>query len=287
MFYMLVPDPFGQVNGVRFTKGFVDSVTVGTLGHEFQHLINAGRRLYVNDAPTWEDTWLNEGLSHIAEELVFERAAGLTTRTRLDSTALLAPSVRSAFNFFLAKGNFLRLTSYLPVAETSSPYADNDDLETRGATWTFLRYAADRVNGNDVTLWQKLVASTKVAGMPNLTAALGISSTTLADWFRDWTVANYVDGYAAGPLDPRDTYRSWDLRSVIGALKSGGRPSYPVYPLVSHTLSDGVALTPSIRGGGAAYFRFSVGAGKLGRITTVGRGAPLPSNVVVSVVRTR
>jgi len=48
MFYMMVPDPSGTVNGNQFRLGFVDTLTTGVLAHEFQHLINAGRRMYVN-----------------------------------------------------------------------------------------------------------------------------------------------------------------------------------------------------------------------------------------------
>jgi len=288
MFYMLVPDPNGRVNGNVFRKGFVDSVTVGTLAHEFQHLINASRRIYVNDTDNWEDTWLNEGLSHVAEELVFDREAGLTSRTRLDSTALNATKVRSAFNFYMSSGNISRLGEYFTSSETNSPYADNDDLATRGATWAFLRYAADRANGTDATLWQKLVSTTKLNGMPNLRAALGLDAATMTDWFRDWTVANFVDGFAGGTLDPRYTYRSWNFRSVMGALKTPRNIIvYPAYPLQTRTLANGVAETPSIRGGAAAYFRFSVGSGKQGRIVTAGNGATLPSTVAISVVRTK
>ncbi|AHG88436.1 Peptidase M30, hyicolysin [Gemmatirosa kalamazoonensis] len=288
MFYMLVPDPTGRVNGNVFRKGFVDSVTVGTLAHEFQHLINASRRIYVNNADNWEDTWLNEGLSHVAEELVFQREAGITTRTRLDSTAINASRVRSAFNFYMQGGNISRLAEYFQSSEGSSPYADNDDLETRGATWAFLRYAADRVNGNDAALWQKLVTNTKLNGMPNLRAALGVDQATLTEWFRDWSIANFVDGVPGVTLDPRYAYRSWNFRSVMASLRSARNILlYSAYPIVTHTLRDGLAERPALRGGAAAYFRFTVGGGKQARILTAGSGAPLPANVALSVVRTR
>ena len=47
MFYLLAPDPTGAINGNVGATGFVDSVTTSVLAHEFQHLINASRRLYV------------------------------------------------------------------------------------------------------------------------------------------------------------------------------------------------------------------------------------------------
>ena len=49
MYYSLVPDPTGRFSDSRSKKN-VQELTPSTLAHEFQHLINAGRRLYVNNA---------------------------------------------------------------------------------------------------------------------------------------------------------------------------------------------------------------------------------------------
>jgi len=86
MFYMLVPDSTGVVNGNSRTKAFVLQVTVGTIAHEYQHLINAARRLYIlrQGGISWqEDLWLNEGLSHVAEELVYYRSSRNAARSNL------------------------------------------------------------------------------------------------------------------------------------------------------------------------------------------------------------
>ena len=289
MFYMLVPDPNGTINGNRRTAGFVDSVTVGTLGHEFQHLINASRRVYVNDADDWEDVWLGEGLSHIAEELVFYRAAGNAPRLRLTSDAIRASDkVRNAFNVY-AKGNFERLLTFQDSPEAASLYADDDELETRGATWQFLRYAADRVNGDDAALWRKLVATTKVWGQRNLQAALGVDGATLANWYRDFAVANYADALVTG-LNPTYAYRSWNFRDVVGGFRtSRGTQAFPVYPLATHTLAAGFPQTAQVRGGSAAYFRFAVPANKQATVRTRGvTGATAMAGTMrLAVVRTR
>src|SRR5256714_7395126 len=84
MFYMLAPDPAGIINGNTRTIDFVKSVTVATLAHEFQHLINASRHLYVNlGSSAFEDTFLDEGLAHVAEELAFYRSSGLSPRQNI------------------------------------------------------------------------------------------------------------------------------------------------------------------------------------------------------------
>ncbi len=72
MFYLLVPDPAGVINQNVRTREFVRTVTAGIVAHEFQHLINASRHLYVNlGSSDFEEGFLDEGLAHVAEELVF------------------------------------------------------------------------------------------------------------------------------------------------------------------------------------------------------------------------
>ena len=148
-FYMLTPDPSGSINQNVRTTGFVDSVTTAVLAHEFEHIINASRRLYVNNTPAFEDKWLDEGLAHVAEELLFYRESGLTARSNLDlTTARSTANIRVAFNNDMS-GNASRYRTYLERSATNSPYAPDDSLPTRGAAWSLLRYAVDRVNATD------------------------------------------------------------------------------------------------------------------------------------------
>jgi hypothetical protein len=144
-FYALAPDPQGTINGNRRTVGFVDSATVSVLAHELEHLINASRRLYVNlAAESFEDKWLDEGLAHIAEELLFYRESSTAPRTNLDVPKIQQRNaIVNAFNNDMI-GNAGRYRSYLVATQTSSPYADDDELTTRGAAWNWLRYLADQ-----------------------------------------------------------------------------------------------------------------------------------------------
>lgn len=148
-FYMLAPDPYGTINSNARSTGFVDSASTAVLAHEFQHIINASRRLYVNNTLAFEEKWLDEGLAHEAEELLFYREAGLSPRANLDFTAIRASAAqRIAYNSDMS-GNGSRYKAYLTAPATNSPYAANDSLPTRGAAWSFLRYAVDRVNATD------------------------------------------------------------------------------------------------------------------------------------------
>ena len=145
MFYLLAPDPTGAVNGNVRTTESVRRITAGVIAHEFQHLINSSRRLFINQGATWPETsYMEEGLSHIAEELVFYEASGLLPRSNLGINDIRANQQRlDAFNSYMIS-NAARFSNYLKTPGTNSPYQRDDDLETRGAIWTFLRYLADR-----------------------------------------------------------------------------------------------------------------------------------------------
>ena len=148
-FYMLAPDPYGTINSNARSTGFVDSATTAVLAHEFQHIINASRRLYVNNTLAFEEKWLDEGLAHEAEELLFYRESGLAPRANLDLAAVRATAAqRITYNSDMS-GNGSRYKSYLVAPASNSPYALTDSLPTRGAAWSFLRYAVDRVNATD------------------------------------------------------------------------------------------------------------------------------------------
>jgi hypothetical protein len=135
LFYMLAPDPSGAVNGNARSRDYVLRTSMGVLAHEFQHLISASRRLYVVQTANFQDrVWLDEGLSHIAEELTYYRASGLgpMRRLTLDSVRRTTPRLNALNNYNLS--NLGRLTSYLAAPEDNSPYAPDDSLATRGAT---------------------------------------------------------------------------------------------------------------------------------------------------------
>jgi hypothetical protein len=145
----MTPDPFGTINGNTRTRGFVDSVVVPVLAHELQHIINFSRRLYVNNSPVFEEHWLDEGLAHMAEELLFYREGEATPGSNYDIGALRTNNaIKNAYNIDQS-GNATRYKNYLQNPSASSPYSPVDTLQTRGAAWTFLRYAADRMNATD------------------------------------------------------------------------------------------------------------------------------------------
>jgi hypothetical protein len=271
MFYLMVPDPNGTINNNVRSKSDVIESSIAVVTHEYQHLINASRRMYVNNANDFEEVWLNEGLSHIAEELLFYHTAGLSPRTNINANTIRASQQRiDAFNQHQSN-NFGRYLEYLPAPEKNSPYANDDSLSTRGAIWDFLRYAADRKATSDGTTWKDLVNSVN-SGVDNLKGVFGQDVMT---WFRDWAISNYTDDKVS--TDAQFQQPSWNFRNIMPAL------GVATYPLHVQPLTNATAKIVTLVAGGSVYATLGVPAGGTAGVSWSG-GSP---SVVFSIVRTK
>jgi hypothetical protein len=286
MFYVLVPDPNGTQGanggpGVKHTKTDVLNNTMGTLAHEYQHLINAGRRLYINNAPVFESVWLNEGLSHIAEELLYYRASKTAPRQNVGITQLRATV--DAFNEYQSD-NFGRFEVFIGKPTKTNPYGDNDSLQTRGATWFMLRYLADHQGTADGDVWKSLV-NTTAAGHHNLQVVFG---DQYMDKIRDWSTTVYSDDLP-GVNDVRFLEQSWNMRDIFPQLCANDACTVRlgVYPLATTTLTSNVSASQSVVPGGTAYIRFGVAAN--GQTSLDWFNGTLPVNPLMqfTIVRTQ
>ncbi|HYW05313.1 MAG TPA: Ig-like domain-containing protein [Longimicrobium sp.] len=270
MFYMLAPDPNGEVNGNRRTAESVRRSTLSTVAHEFQHLINASRRLFVVRAPgnQWnEEVWLNEGLSHIAEELNYYAGAGLGPRGNIGIAQITgSQGALDAFNMY-GISNFGRVGEFYRNVSNESPIQSDDDLSTRGAAWSFLRYVADQRNGDERDVWFNLVNSAN-SGVNNVQTVLGID--VLAR-IRDWNVALYADDIGI-PVAPKFTMPSWDMRSVLSNRAFGNG-----FPLATTQLVNATPVSVAMVGATSSYLRFGVAAGGTGDVRISSPGSPTTS----------
>jgi hypothetical protein len=244
IFYLIVPDPTGAVNNNRRPKDVVAEIALGTMAHELQHLINSSRRLFVNNADdSAEDLWLNEGLSHIAEELVFYRAAGLGPRQNIGVNQLRSSErLVNAFNLYQSS-NFGRLSRFLSATESHAAYGDSASLGNRGAAWLFLRYLADRTGIPERDLWFKLVNSS-TSGFTNVQQVIG---EDLSPLYRDWSVASYLDDLVT-TREPGHQHASWNYRSIMAAVNGSVIEPRQLSPVRQEQLV--------LQAGGAAYLEF-------------------------------
>lgn len=278
IFYVMVPDPTGVSADAR-SKDFVHEIAVGTVAHELQHLISSSRRMYVTRAQEVnEEPWLNEGLSHIAEELVFYRASGLAPRQNIGATELTPGTRTREMHDLFMRGNFGRLVQYLNAPQSNSALATNDQLATRGAAWAFLRYVADRAAATDGDLWRRLVDGRSV-GVANFDAAIANTGMTTLAALRDWTAAIVIDEIVAD-ASPAFRQPSWNFLTALPAV------GYENGPTVFR-LADGLPVTMPLRSGGSIHFSLGVLAGREALVQVSTGGGVAQPGMRLTIVRTR
>ena len=249
MFYLLVPDPNGTINDNPRSVATVRQNTRGVIAHEMQHMINQGIRLFDPVVEAAETPWLNEALSHMAEEMVGRALRGFGDFQPL-TFADINPNSQQMddYNAYFRQ-NLLRFRDWMFRPDTASPISAKarDQLAPRGAGWMFLRYVTDHFSaGNARSLLRKLVAGPDVGLANVLQHAVG---GQFDDMLSGFLVSQYADGLDVPNLHPRYTVLSWDVRSVMSGANSN------VFPLLVKPLTATIT-TQSLSGSGN-YFRLT------------------------------
>lgn len=214
--YLLAPDPNGQINGNRFTVETARESARGTMAHEVQHMINQGIRQAASSGGALEVDWLNEGLSHFAEEVVGRAARGYGDSQRLNWTNVLA-DLDDFDSFF--RQNLLRLRLWMDRPDLASPTSSRAafELAPRGAAWALVRYAVDQYGSTNPRGFTRALVAGPQVDVANLTARTGAPFERLLPGF-------LVAMYGAGAVGPAYRYTSWDLREVMTSLNGGVHP---------------------------------------------------------------
>jgi hypothetical protein len=249
LLYLMVPDPLGTINGNQRDKEFVLQRIEATMAHELQHLINASRRLHDVHAEYPEQDWLNEGLSHEAEELLFFRAAALGPGQYLGAVAIGASEELEAAFLKFQSDNVVRLGLFLEETNVPWPFQNGPpDAATRGAAALFLRYLVDRMDTPHQDSWRALVAG-PATGLKNLEQVIQADPM---QWMRDWAMSLFLDN-TTHSVSPQFQQQSWRIRSLIlGILDKS------VFQLGPIRLQDALPVSAAPVPGGAVYFRFGV-----------------------------
>jgi hypothetical protein len=258
MFYLLVPDPDGVFTadgGDGIGKGFVRTTTDNTVAHEFQHLINAWRRINAGVGPM--DVWLNEGLSHLAEEVVGHADVGNTPGTGLGQPEILGD--QDKFNTWY-RNDFINLATYLAIPDgmvglvTTEDPLGSETFRMRGSAWSFLRYLLDRFEtaGTEAARARSLVVNSASDARDAVAAEFGTSFDVLAaDWNAMFAVVDRSDlggvpraGLQLPSYELREIYDfpsfASFIDSVLGSLgfpQPGGYPLIPAQASLTGTLS--------------------------------------------------
>ncbi len=280
IFYIIAPDPQGTINGNQRTTAGVRQVTRGTIAHEFQHMINQGVRQYNPLVKAFETPWLNEALSHFAEEVVGRVVRGFSETESLNS-AMINPSTTDQNDYTaFFRQNQTRFRFWALRPDTASPTSTRarNELASRGAAWALLRYATDHYsNGNPRSFTRRLAIGPET-DITNL--VLRSSNRPFDEILGGWLIANYTDNLNIPGLNARYSYLTWDMRDVLSAVNNN------TYPLLVSTL-PGPFTSQAFSGSGAYYLlrRPAVAAATSFDLRTASGAAMTSPNARVWVVR--
>ena len=249
IFYSSVPgEPAGGATCTPLSTAIVRQSAPATFIHELQHMISYNQHVLTRNGST-EDIWLNEGLSHMAEELggkLYEThwpcpnlppcpaSAGRASTAQIfpdSSQGFLPPNFGNAYDFFSSRQDF----------SLTSPTGFGT-IEERGVAWLFLRWLADQKGEAKL----KDLVQTRTVGTANIEAVFGETFPVL---FADYMTAVLLDdftGATAGQILPRYQFTSRNLRAIYARLNSIAATAYPTaYPLDVNDLPAVQKLTPS------------------------------------------
>ncbi|MFB3069573.1 MAG: hypothetical protein ACE1ZF_02630, partial [Gemmatimonadales bacterium] len=239
VFYSIVPDPEGEIS-CAFTVDRVRRQVATTFIHEFQHMISFHQHVILRGGMP-EALWLNEGLSHLSEEL-----AALHFNDKGDS---------ASFQLF-AIGNLINAYDYLfePGRVFVIPGEGSGTLEERGAAWLFLRWVVDQY-GDDVV---RRMSETQLTGSSNIEAVTGSAfDQLLTDWFLANWVSDLPDSILADAAKPdRLRFDTWSFRTTFGSFNEQLPDRFPrAFPTVPRSLMPtGFDRSSVLRAGSGDYY---------------------------------
>ena len=266
--YGLVPDAVGARSCPHPVGEVLEQLPI-TFIHELQHMISFNQKVLVRRGRE-ETTWLNEGLSHAAEELAgrLYEARYPAPHGRVAAAQLLPDS---AIPFY--RGDIENAGYYLSAstAHSVTSLSDLGTLEERGASWLFVRWLAAQ-KGEDVL--GRLSRSPRT-GRRNVEEVAGEPFAAL---FADFVVAlsaDSVPGVERARIPARYQFTGRPLRELL-TRGLGRNTRWPVTAKPAPPVGS-VALGTMVQGTFDVYdLTVARGRGVALRFTTPS-GTPFPA----------
>ncbi len=267
VFYAVTADPSG-LRGCAIAASKVRQIVPVTFIHELQHMISYHQHVLVRGGSI-EETWLNEGMSHLAEELGGRR--------------LLAGGDADAFARFVT-GSLTNSYHYLEnPAANALLFGGTGTLAERGAGWLFVRWLVDQYGGGVV----RLLSESGMVGTQNVEAATGEGWERLVT---RWFMANSMSDYTGVTVPSFLEYSSWDFKATYESMHTNDQAKFPrPFPLSPLVSNGGVfSRQGTLPAGSGDYVFVHLNAGSDGfEVTFTGPGGePLGSGAPrLSVIR--
>jgi hypothetical protein len=240
VFYSMVADS-GATLSCAHSATQVKLLVPITFIHEFQHMISYNQHVLQRGGAA-QTTWLDEGMSHLAEDL---------------GARSFLPSDPTTFGNFV-KGDEYNAYQYLDSTATHAlAFSSNvGSLAERGAAWLFVRYITDQFR-TDTTFaataaFTRSLEQTSLVGGPAIEAATGTPFATLDE---HWVLANYVSDLPGFAAPPELQYTSWNFRLTYATLHTQYSSVFPKPFPLTPPLSAGnaVSIAGTLLAGSGVY----------------------------------
>ena len=257
VFYSIVPDSLSTVSCAH-TVASVTGTVPAVFMHELQHLINFSQHVVVSGGNEG-DSWMDEGLSIIAEELgsiYFEqKCPAPSCRT---NSAQLFPDSSQGFVQSMLGDSY----AYAFFPDTASITLHSDDqlgFDWRGGAWLLMRWLGDQVGPG----FYKNLERGPSNGVLDIQQAAGQSFPVL---FANFGLALYTDSLpgmvratapAANRFTSRNVEQLWARWSVTNGGLANGFPTQPIFLVPVTTDTTTSVMTP----GTMTFFRLDTAAG--------------------------
>jgi hypothetical protein len=205
-------------------------------------MINQGIRMFETGVTSFETSWLNESLSHFAEEAVGRKERNFSDLQSLTFADINPdPNNQDDYQAFFRQ-NLGRLRSWMQRPDTASPISNKSrtQLAPRGAGWLLLRYSADQFSGGSARNFMRGVVAGPGVDVPNLVAHAHVPFDDIISGF---LISVITDNLGVPGLPARYSIVSWDLRDVMSSFNSS------IFPLKVNPLPSTVT-TQSLSGSG-------------------------------------
>ena len=278
VFYSIVADSNGTLSCAHSASQLRRLIPV-TFIHEFQHMISYNQHVLVRGGEP-QALWLDEGLSHFAEEL---------------GGRSFLPGDQTSFSNYVI-GNLLNAYRYLDSTSTHSlVFASGiGSLAERGAAWLFVRYITDQFRADTsfaatATFTRTIVQSPLLGGA----AVANVTGTPFATLAGRWVLANYVSDLPGFNAPSELQYTSWRFRVTYASLNGQLPAVFPKPFPLTPPAGDGsaVSLSGTLRAGSGAYALAQQGPLQPGftLLFSGPGGAALPASLVprLNVLRIR
>lgn len=266
-----------------------------TVVHEVKHIASMGSRL-LNNAPSYEESWLEEGMARMAEEMwLRNNIYHASWRGNATYAATAYCDVRPSFATCNGAPNgianhFEALWEVLKAPSSYSMFGrvTDTDFHFYAETWSFVRWALDRYGVSEAAFLRGITQA-QTTGLSTLSALTGHSADEM---YGLWSLSQVWDENATFANNSDLQFPTWNSPNMYAGLAADFPTTYsPANPFLAWTLTNSAFAHDNSRvhGGGFDLYQITgstTGGQTIGLVGYGGVGSA-SATLRIAISRTR